>query len=195
MTSPDYKPDYFRKDFIIEKGNAYGFDYSMKYDFKRLYIWAVYSLGYVNRTDEWQEYVPHFDRRHNVNLLVSYVLGGKLDWEVNFRWNYGSGFPFTETAGYYEKLSFSDINQNIPNSNGQLGVLYGDINSRRLPDYHRLDISLKKKFFVGRNSTLETNLSVTNVYNRENLFYFNTIRNERVNQLPFMPSLGMSLSF
>ncbi|MCX6229920.1 MAG: TonB-dependent receptor [Bacteroidetes bacterium] len=194
-TSPDYKPDYMRKDFIIETGNAYGFDYSMKYDFKRLYIWAVYSLGYVNRTDEFQDYVPHFDRRHNVNLLLSYVLGGKLDWELSFRWNYGSGFPFTETTGYYEKLSFNDINQSIPNSNGQLGVLYGDINTRRLPDYHRLDVSLKKKFFVARNSVLETTLSITNVYNRENLFYFNTIRNERVNQLPFMPSFGLSLTF
>jgi len=194
-SSINYKPDYLRKDFIIEKGNAYGIDYSMKYDYKRIYLWAVYSLGYVNRTDEFEDYVPHYDRRHNVNLLLSYIIGAKLDWEFNVRWNYGSGFPFTETTGNYEKITFSDINQNITTSNGQIGTLYGNLNTRRLPEYHRLDFTLKKKFEIAKNSTLETNVSVTNAYNRENLFYFNTLRNERVNQLPFMPSFGLSLTF
>ncbi len=194
-SSLSYKPEYLRKDFIIETGNAYGIDYSMKYDFKRLYVWAVYSLGYVNRTDELQDYVPHYDRRHNVNLLVSYVMGGKLDWELNVRWNYGSGFPFTKTAGNYEKLQFEDINQNITTTNGEIGTLYDELNNGRLPEYHRLDISLKKKFEIAKNSTLETNISITNAYNRENLFYYNTLRNERVDQLPFMPSVGISLSF
>ena len=194
-SSPYYKPDYLRMDFIIENGNAYGVDYSMKYDYKRLYIWAVYSLGYVNRTDELQDYVPHYDRRHNVNLLLSYVIGAKLDWEFNVRWNYGSGFPFTKVQGYYEKLPFSDINQNIATTNGDIGTLYDEYNKGRLPDYHRLDFTLKKKFEIAKNSALEMSVSITNAYNRENLFYFNTLRNERVNQLPFMPSFGLNLTF
>ena len=33
------------------------------------------------------------------------------------------------------------------------------------------------------------------VYNRENIFYFNRVKYERVNQLPLMPSLGLSLTF
>ncbi|MFZ4398678.1 MAG: TonB-dependent receptor [Bacteroidales bacterium] len=194
-TSLSYKPEYLRKDFIIEDGNAYGLDYSMKYDFKRVYIWAVYSLGYVNRSDELQDYVPHYDRRHNVNLLLSYIIGAKLDWEFNIRWNYGSGFPFTKTAGYYEKIPFSSINQNITTTNGGIGVLYDELNTGRLPEYHRLDFALKKKFEIAKNSQLELNVSITNAYNRDNLFYFNTLRNERVNQLPFMPSFGLSLTF
>ena len=195
---PDYynKPESLRKDFIIETGNAYGADLSLKYDYKKIYIWAVYSLGYVNRTDEYQDYVPHYDRRHNVNLMLSYLFGGKLDWEFNVRWNYGSGFPFTKLQGIYEKLDFSGgINQDYTTSNGQLGIQYADINTGRLPDYHRLDLTLKKKFEIAKNSALETSLSVTNAYNRDNLFYFNAIRRERVNQLPFMPSIGINLTF
>ncbi|NVN95372.1 MAG: TonB-dependent receptor [Bacteroidetes bacterium] len=195
VANPLYKPDYLRKDFIIETGNAYGVDFSMKYDYKRVYIWAVYSLGYVNRSDELQDYVPHYDRRHNVNLLLSYVIGAKLDWEFNIRWNYGSGFPFTKVTGNYEKLNFSDINQNITTTNGEIGTLYDELNTGRLPEYHRLDFTLKKKFEIAKNSTLELNVSVTNAYDRDNLFYFNTLRKERVNQLPFMPSFGLNLTF
>lgn len=195
---PDYynKPESLRKDFIIETGNAYGADLSMKYDYKKIYIWAVYSLGYVNRTDEYQDYVPHYDRRHNVNLMLSYLFGGKLDWEFNVRWNYGSGFPFTKLQGIYEKLDFNGgINQDYTTTNGQLGIQYADINTGRLPDYHRLDVTLKKRFEIAKNSALETSLSVTNAYNRDNLFYFNAIRRERVDQLPFMPSIGINLTF
>ena len=32
-------------------------------------------------------------------------------------------------------------------------------------------------------------------YNRENIFYFNRIEHERVNQLPLLPSAGISLKF
>jgi len=41
----------------------------------------------------------------------------------------------------------------------------------------------------------DTLAPVTNAYNRENIFYFNRVKYERVNQLPLMPSIGMSLTF
>ncbi len=193
---PSYKPDYLKKDFIIEKGDAYGVDISFKYDYKRLYIWAVYSLAYVNRKDELIDYVPHYDRRHNINLLASYRFGKNENWEVNARWNFGSGFPFTQTQGFYEQLNFSGgIGTDITTENGELGVLYGDLNEGRLPDYHRLDLNLKKTIEIGSYSQLEINLGVTNVYDRENIFYFDRITSERVNQLPVMPSAGAKFSF
>ena len=42
---------------------------------------------------------------------------------------------------------------------------------------------------------MDITASVTNAYNRENIFYFNRIKYERVNQLPIMPSLGISITF
>ncbi|MEI6061846.1 MAG: TonB-dependent receptor, partial [Bacteroidota bacterium] len=71
-SSLSYKPDYLRKDFIIESGDAEGIDFSMKYDYNHIYIWAVYSLAYVHKFDGSEHYVPFYDRRHNVNLLVTY---------------------------------------------------------------------------------------------------------------------------
>ena len=53
----------------------------------------------------------------------------------------------------------------------------------------------KKTFTFGKRTKLEAMLSVTNVYNRENIFYFDRINFERVDQLPIMPSAGLSLTF
>ncbi|GAB4285459.1 MAG: carboxypeptidase regulatory-like domain-containing protein [Marinilabiliales bacterium] len=195
-TAENYdKPDYLKKDFIIETGDAYGIDFWVKYDYKRTYIWFVYSLGYVTRYDGYIEYAPHFDRRHNINFLMSKTLGADLNWEVSIRWNYGSGFPFTPAQGYYEEFIFDEINTNYTSANGNIGVIYGDLNSARLSDYHRLDFNIKRKFFFVNNSELEISASVTNVYNRNNVFYFNRLTHERVDQLPIMPSIGMSFTF
>jgi len=196
--SPEYsnEPDILKKDFIIEKGNARGADLSIKYEQGRVACWAVYSLSYVNMYDGFQWYVPHYDRRHNLNLMFSYTAGKKRNWIFDVRWNYGSGFPFTQTQGYFEKINFSNgINSNYTTSNGELGILYADYNEGRLPSYHRLDLSIKKIWNFGRFSKLEADLSVTNVYDRSNIFYFDRVTYKRVNQLPIMPSAGLSFNF
>ena len=183
-------------EFIIESGVAKGLDALVKFKSKKLYIWAVYSLGFVTRNDGNNTYYPHFDRRHNINLVTSYKFGNKEAWKADFRWNLGSGFPFTQTQGFYENLTFSDgINTDYTSVNGELGIEYADLNLGRLPYYHRLDASISKKTKISKNMNLDVTVSVTNAYNRENIFYFNRIKYERVNQLPIMPSLGASLTF
>ena len=186
----------YDNEYVVERGLAKGVDFLLKYKGKRLYIWTVYSLGMVKRTERENEYFPHFDRRHNVNLVSSYKFGNKNSWKADARWNLGSGFPFTQTEGFYENLTFSDgINSTYTSTNGDLGVVYGDLNEGRLPYYHRLDISLSKTIEFSKTTILEMTVSVTNAYNRENIFYFDRIEHERVNQLPLLPSGGISLRF
>ena len=188
--------DYLKKNFAVEEGKAWGMDMSLKYDDGRLYVWAIYSYGQVEKTSETQTYNPHYDRRHNVNILVSYQMGMDRSWEISARWNYGSGFPFTATAGFGEILSFSGgVSSDYTSRAGNLTTMYGDLNAKRLPSYHRLDISAKKRFNLFRHSILEVEASVTNVYNRNNMFYYDRITSERIDQLPIMPSIGMTLRF
>ncbi|MBN8701840.1 MAG: TonB-dependent receptor [Bacteroidetes bacterium] len=190
------KPDALKKDFIIETGYARGLDFLLKYDYKRFYVWTVYSLTYVRRWDGIEKYAPHFDRRHNINIVTAYKFGKHTDWEVDLRWNFGSGFPFTQTQGFYEKLSFTNgINSNYTNQNGELGILYSSLNGGRLPDYHRLDITVKKRFEFSERSRMEVAAGVTNAYNRDNIFYFDRILYKRVNQLPLLPSLSANWTF
>jgi hypothetical protein len=198
--APD-EPDLLKKDFIVEKGDAEGIDATFKFDNRKFYFWAVYSFAYVNRyyediNGQLQHYYPHFDRRHNINLLGVYRFGGRMDWEISARWNFGSGFPFTQTQGFYEQVNFEEgIYSDYTTINGELGILYADLNAGRLPTYHRLDFDIKKRFHISERSIFEVDVSVINVYNRKNIFYVDRITNEIVYQLPIMPSLGVSFTF
>jgi len=190
------KPDDLKKDFIIETGNAQGIDISLKYDYKNFYFWGTYSLGYVNRYDGKITYPTHYDRRHNVNLVGSYTWGEDKQWQFDARWSFGSGFPFTKTGGFYGKVTFPQgINTDYTTTNEELGVIYDVINGGRLPTYHRLDINLKRKFQLRETTFLEFDISVTNVYDRKNVFYFNRLEHKVVYQLPVLPSIGMTLTF
>ncbi len=191
------KPDVFKKDFIIESGKSYGVDFLFKYTKKRLFVWAVYSLGKFTRWDGFQQYNPVFDRRHNVNIVTAYTAGKKKDLEFNVRWNLGSGLPFTPNAGFYQGETFgggvtTDYTSTNPSS---VTNNLGTFNSQRLPYYHRLDITVKKQFSFKNKTVLETIFSITNVYNRNNIFYVNRITNKIIYQFPILPSLGVSYKF
>lgn len=196
---PSYadKPDREKKDFIIESGNAYGGDFTFKYEDKKVYVWAVYSLTWVNRFDGIISYPTHWDRRHNVNTLVAYTPDKKKTWNINLRWSLGSGFPFTQSTGYYEKLDFQSqgIGSDYLTDNGSLGILYGPLNGGRLPYYHRLDFSAEKILLKTKNAKVWTVFSLTNVYNRSNVFYFDRTNFTRVDQLPILPSLSINAQF
>jgi hypothetical protein len=199
--APEGAPDRQTKDFIIEQGNAYGVDMVLKYDYQKWYVWFVYSLGYVNRLyenkdGELDEYTPHFDRRHNINAVISYITGTKKQWEFSARWNFGTGFPFTQVQGFYEHLQLpGGVNTDYPTENGHLGLIYADIFQGRLPTYHRLDFDMKRNFYLSENTKMILNVSITNVYNRKNIFYVDLVTSDIVYQLPFMPSVGLSLYF
>lgn len=183
-------------EFIIEEGQAKGVDLLIKYKKNNIYLWTVYSLGIITRENSNMTYAPNFDRRHNINIVTSYNYGKNKSWKTDLRWNLGSGFPFTQTQGFYEQITFSGgINTDYTSANGDLGVTYGELNEGRLPYYHRLDFSTSKKIEFNQRTTLEISASITNIYNRENIFYFNRIKYERINQLPIMPSIGLSLTF
>ncbi|HND86806.1 MAG TPA: TonB-dependent receptor, partial [Saprospiraceae bacterium] len=132
-------PNYF-----VETGDVKGVDVSLKWEGRRAYIWGAYSLGYVTRNDGEQTYPPVFDRRHNLNTVATYQLGKKREWELGARWNFGSGFPFTLTQGFYNNINFQDgINTDVYGGQGGIGILYADKrNGGRLPYYHRLDLSV-----------------------------------------------------
>lgn len=189
--------DFLKKNFLIESGKSLGVDVLMKYTLNRLFVWGVYSYANNTRWDGYNSYLPVFDRRHNVNIVVSYVVGKKKDLEFNVRWNLGSGLPFTPTAGFYQGEPLSDgvttdynsTNQNSPS------ILLGEFNSKRLPSYHRLDITIKKRVIFKNKTELELVASVTNVYNRKNIFYVNRVTNNVIYQFPILPSFGLSYKF
>ena len=188
-------------EFIVEKGLARGIDLLTKYQSKRLYLWLAYSLGKITRDDAVREYYPYFDRRHNLNFVGTYALDKEQTWEASVRYNFGTGFPFTPTRSFYRQQNFLDAtNQGIVSfdyttNNGDLDVLYGELNTKRLPNYHRVDVSVKKTIEMEHRQKMEISAGATNLLNYQNIFYYDRNNNERVDQLPIMPTVSVSYMF
>jgi len=60
-----------------------------------------------------------------------------------------------------------------------------------------MDVNVKKtiEFEGNKNLKWEIIAGVTNVYSRNNIFYVNRVTNDKVYQLPVMPSIAMTLKF
>lgn len=185
-------------NYSTENGQAYGFDISLDYKYQRFSMVSNYALGYVLRFDGEQTYPPVFDRRHNVNILGNYSFGANNTWQASVRWNMGSGFPFTRTQGFYNFNPFTEgLGTNYAQENpDNIGIIYEeDRNAGRLPYYHRLDLSISKEINFSKHQNLIIDASVTNVYNRQNIFYFDRLTYNRVDQLPILPSVGLKFNF
>ena len=181
-------------NYAVETGDAYGIDFTAKYTLPRAYFYATYSHGYVNRFDGEQEYPTVFDRRHNSNLLATIDVNEAGTWQFSARWNLGSGFPFTQTQGFYNFINLlGGVDTDVVTANpDDVGIIYSEErNGGRLQFYHRLDLSVKKKLEISNLFGLEITAAVTNAYNRDNIFFFDRVEYERQDQLPIIPSISV----
>ncbi len=204
-------------------GEAYGFELLLA---KRnnspndvLSGWISYSLAYANRYEN-SEIIPfRFDQRHTINVVLNYKANNWLD--IGIRWQYGSGFPFSEPDGVRPRILLADTDGDFkpdtpvlatrrsaanPDDPAQviLDIDYGNsrnkFNSRK-PTYHRLDVRLNALTnFWGLDWNFY--LDVINVYNRSNIIaysYFinpdNTLGRRPNKMFPIIPTFGFSVNF
>ncbi len=181
----------FENDLLSGNGESYGWEFQFEQSFSNLLFQAGYTLSWAYREFENYIYYPKYDSRHKVNLFLEYkFLNG---WTISATWNFNNGLPFTELLGNYNKLNISNL-YNSPDAltNYSLYAILGDKNIARLPHYHRLDIGLSKQFKLSFTNIF-LSASIVNVYNRENLFYYNRDNGKRVNMLPFLPSASIKV--
>ncbi len=136
-------------------------------------------------------YPPPHDRRHQINALASVEV---LKIHIGVRWQYGSGLPLSEALGFDEFILLDGPTE-LLDEPGDSRVLYTLPYQARLPDYHRLDFSADRTFEVGERFKMTVQGSVTNSYDRKNLFYIDLFTLKRINQLPLIPSMGIKVEF
>ncbi len=178
-------------DLISGSGKAYGFEFETKYQLDPFKFTGSYSWMRAFKTVRGLTYSPRYDSRNNVNLSLEADFGD--GWGASAVWSYTSGLPFTQIAAYYDRLTIDQLANNtfLLDSYNPF-VLLGQINTGQLPDYHRLDLSLSKKIQFD-HLKMYIDISVLNVYNRNNLFYFRRDTGERVDMLPFLPSVNLKV--
>jgi carboxypeptidase family protein/TonB-dependent receptor-like protein len=159
------------------------------------------------------EYAPIFDRRWDVDLVLSRSLGDRV--EAGLRWNFGTGLPFTRPIASFPFLSPQvgpgvlewDLegeelgeDDGAGPGNRRFGVLLGPRNGARYPVRHRLDVSIRKRYDRDWGS-FTPYLNVINVYNRQNvLFYFFEYDKDPpvrsgISMFPLLPTIGLEMRF
>lgn len=185
----DYKFYDTDHDLVEAKGRSYGLEYSLIYSPFPFRMNLGYSLSWAEKTANGKTYNPRYDSRHSLNISVEYNIG--YGWYSSLSWNYYSGLPFTQIIGYRDEWDIKDIydTDNIYDNLFPYTIT-GERNANRLPDYHRMDISISKNIDL-EFLKLYLSISIVNVYNRKNIFYFEKDTGERVNMLPFFPSASL----
>jgi ferric enterobactin receptor len=149
--------------FFQGTGYAGGVDILAQKKRGRLSGWIGYSLGKVQYEfpdlNNGEPYPAPHDRTHEVNIV------GKLslkNWDLSATLVYASGKAYTVPESQYY-LEFKD-------GSTKSYFHISDKNSYRLPDYHRLDLSISRNFET-QSTTYVLGFSVFNVYNNTNIWY------------------------
>lgn len=152
-------------------GRSFGLEFFFKKNSGRLTGWLSYTLSrsqrkvetpFPNQTVNAGRFFPaNHDKLHDISLVSIYKIGTK--WAISGTFNYSSGRPITLPAGKYE-------------FEGNLVPHFQDRNQNNLPDYHRLDLSVKwsgrtvKKDGTPKRFTDYWTFVLYNAYGRANAY-------------------------
>lgn len=168
-------------------GRAYGVETLLKKDARGPWSgWLALSLSdSQRRNDASGETFPYdFDQPVNATLVLNYK--PSADWSFGAKWVYHSGNPYTPILGPK------------PPKNGLILPQHDDLNSGRLPAYHRLDLRADR-YYVFNTWKLNAYLELINAYNRKNVAsydYSSDYTRRTANyQLPLIPSFGVQAEF
>jgi hypothetical protein len=159
------------------KGRAYGGEISLEKKTGKLtgHLGYAYSRSFnqiigINNNDEFPTY---YDRPHEFTFHMNYRSSSR--WEFGLNWIYTSGASFTTPTGFFQYNSYT-----VP--------IYDHRGNDRLPDYHRMDLSVN--YHLGNRAAKfkhYLNLSIYNLYGRKNSVYVNFNKALNASNEPIVP--------
>ncbi len=173
-------------------GEAWGFEFfTNKILSDDWYGWLSIAYSETKRKNliTGESFKYSYDQPWIVNLVSNYQLN--QDWQVGFKWRYQSGQLVTPI------IAAEDAND--ADNPGLFNPIYADLNSKRLPDYHRLDVRADRSFKYD-DWQMDLYFEVLNIYGQENVVgynYENADYSKRENEtdLPTIPAVGIKAIF
>ena len=155
-------------ELLLTDSRAYGVEFEIMKNRGRLKGEINYTLSrseYLFESAEGLEkYIPeNFDRTHSFSTSWNYNVSDRVNISANFV--YLTGIPVTLPT---DKFQFA----------GNIIPYFNERNNGRIPDYHRLDISLKWSWKKGRKKRKKRRyedyfmLSLYNAYARRNTYSY-----------------------
>ena len=180
-------------DYLSGTGNAYGAEALLRFSSPVIDIYGSYAFASVRVSLPGLSYYPRYDRRHAIKALATFHMVEGL--EATLRWEYGSGYPYSQSTGFYTRLALSNIDTDpLPEGGGDLIQTYGAKNAARLPAYHRLDGGVTYRVTLGGLRGM-LGVSVMNLYNARNILYYDRAARKTVYMIPFFPTASLTVEF
>ncbi|MEP6763345.1 MAG: carboxypeptidase regulatory-like domain-containing protein [Gemmatimonadaceae bacterium] len=164
--------------------------------------WIAYSYGKSTREQNGESYFAAHDRRHDLNIVGNYQWNDRYTFGA--RLGVASGTPYTGWGGTYSRWSYDPIARRWRNpgfsSDARNEQVRTTRNGERYPAYSRLDVSAHRAFLF-RGNEADAFVNLVNVFDTQNVLAY-SIDNATsppvlrgLSQLPFLPSLGVRVTF
>jgi hypothetical protein len=150
-------------------GYSYGLELYAKKQEGRLTGWLSYTLSKSMRKipgiNDGKEYPSSYDRTHDVSVVTNYDISKR--WNFSATWIYSTGNPTSYPIAKYDVQ-------------GNTIYYYSARNSNRIPDYHRLDLSVTYDFKKNERKKVKQslNFAIYNAYARRNAYSVTFRQNE-----------------
>ena len=185
----------WEKNLTTGKGWAYGMEFLVRKTAGNFTGWIGYTLSWtMQQFDELnfgKKFYARYDRRHDVSIVLMYDIGKRVNLSAAWVYATGNAVTIPESMYYYDggmiQSIFSHLSQNYEREPDRefnpttrfLNTIetYGERNNFRMQAFHHLDISIqiKTKNKPDRKWKWEGiwEVSVYNVYNHKNAFFYN----------------------
>jgi len=158
------------------------------------YGWMSVSWSDSERTDDI------LNTTQDYYLATPLIINAVANYQLNDHWDFGLRFTARSGAKYTPIVGIKP-NPDFPNSNV---AVYGELNSKTLPTYSRLDLQAKYKYLMFGNEAALT-FAIINALNSDNVsgYYFlpdgnetaDSFKIEQEEGIGIFPSIGFEVSF
>ncbi len=180
---------------LVGNAEAWGAEIFLQKKYGKINGWIGYALGFISARfdsiNNGESFRPKYDRRHDLKIVVNYILDEKWEFGINFTFQSGQSYTGA-TSRFQTKLPGSTIGRGIVVPSQRFGL--------RLPPSHQLNFNAVYNYkLFGLDSRVI--LDIFNVYNRRDIWfrYYNTrdddTKVEDVKLLPIIPSISVELKF
>ena len=196
---------------VAGRGWSYGVEVLAQREVGRLTGWVGYTWSRTMRLFDREGQVLNggkafpakYDRRHDISVVLSYKFSNRCD--VSATWVFSTGNTATLPMQRYPVASEDpdDYDTGNGHTTGSLSTFEGR-NNYRMPNYHRMDLGANfHRTFKHARRTI--NVSIYNVYNRQNPYMIYQSATEGYNGYPYslkqlsifpiLPSVAYTLYF
>ncbi|MCA9751912.1 MAG: TonB-dependent receptor plug domain-containing protein, partial [Gemmatimonadetes bacterium] len=141
---------------LIQNGSAEGMELWLRSSGPTASWWFAYSLGRSRWSDGDRFFARDFDQLHTVAIANTWTLA--RNWDLGVAYRFHTGTPYTRQSWNQDGGPDWILTEGIPNA-------------QRLPDYHRIDVRLRRWFrFDGWEMSVYAD--ALNLTNHDNVLWY-----------------------